>query len=82
MENAGIDHPHPAGVGNGDIGHLPQDQAEDAAAPEAEAAAHELNNCRASLPFSVTCHPFANYECSWFHVKICVIAGIGFFTDA
>ncbi|KAI0303633.1 major facilitator superfamily domain-containing protein [Multifurca ochricompacta] len=42
-----------------------------------DVAAHELNDCRVEALEAIDKAPF-----SWFHVKVCMVAGTGFFTDA
>jgi PHS family inorganic phosphate transporter-like MFS transporter len=39
-----------------------------------------MPNSRLPLPFHLCSFPYPTF--SWFHAKVCVVAGVGFFTDA
>jgi MFS transporter, PHS family, inorganic phosphate transporter len=46
------------------------------------AALADVDNAEFSYVFSILSLYAISYFCSWFHVKVCLVAGVGFFTDA
>jgi PHS family inorganic phosphate transporter-like MFS transporter len=46
------------------------------------AALADVDNAKFSYVFSMLPHYAVSYPCRWFHVKVCLVAGVGFFTDA
>ena len=67
-----------------DMEHL--QEAMDAAARELDASRAEALEAIDRAPFSCVARPLPSSACdhvrSWFHLKVCLVAATGFFTDA
>jgi MFS transporter, PHS family, inorganic phosphate transporter len=46
------------------------------------AALADVDNAEFSYVFSILSLYAISYFCRWFHLKVCLVAGVGFFTDA